>query len=47
MEEATISTIEPQWGNPLKLGKQKDASIPIESNLYYAANEGIRRSIKC
>jgi hypothetical protein len=44
MEEAIISTIEPQWGNPNNLCKQKEASVPIENNLSYAANEGIHKT---
>jgi hypothetical protein len=38
--EKIISTIEPQWGSPHNLCKQKEASIPIENNLSCAANEG-------
>jgi hypothetical protein len=47
MEEAIISTIEPQWVKPHNLSKQKEASIRIENNLSYAANEGIHKHIKC
>jgi hypothetical protein len=47
MEEAIISTIAPQWGNPDNMCKQKEASIPIKNKSYYASNEGIHKNIKC
>jgi hypothetical protein len=46
MEEAIISTIEPQWGKQHNLRKQKEASIPIERYLSYTANERIHTTIK-
>jgi hypothetical protein len=33
MEEAIISTIEPQWGSPHNLCKQKEEYIAIEDSL--------------
>jgi hypothetical protein len=47
MEEVIISTIEPQWGNPHNLCKEKEVSFPIENNLSYAGNGGIHKKIKC
>jgi hypothetical protein len=44
MEEAIISTIEPRWGNPHNVGKQKEASIPMEKNYIVPQMKGYKNT---